>query len=346
MAQKWYKKASIQTAIISGIFALIAAIILGWFSLYQGSRTSELSQKTSPEKREESQVKISEINPRPYLRPSSTTERLVDNNDGTVTDTATDLMWTKKDNGKEINWYDAKEYCEDLELAGHKDWRLPTLNDLKTLYDPKATNSTPHYYDYPTDLHIPELFELTSDHVWSSTLLDSSQACCLRFTYGDRNCFRLTSYDRKRVLAVRIINSSDNSSTAENVVNAEDSCVFSGTMSTAAFTWSVDLTIGPNGITYKWNKFDESIPRYSQSSETYKRFGNRFIPWDSIAVWEGWYGGLDKDKRPYYRFRVEEKKSGDNWLTFIAYDKRVFECMKELSPKSIYRRGNHKSPVY
>ena len=51
--------------------------------------------------------------------------RFVDNGDGTVTDTRRQLMWQKGDNGKEVTFEQAQEYCRNLRLGGHADWRLP-----------------------------------------------------------------------------------------------------------------------------------------------------------------------------------------------------------------------------
>jgi hypothetical protein len=66
----------------------------------------------------------------------------------TWTDQATGLMWAKKDNGSGVNWpkdesnnvtwQQAADYCRNLELAGHSDWRLPTIEELQGIYDPKA----------------------------------------------------------------------------------------------------------------------------------------------------------------------------------------------------------------
>lgn len=57
------------------------------------------------------------------------------NGDGTVTDTKTGLMWAAKDSGKPINWANAKQYCATFSAGGHRDWRLPTHNELAGLYD-------------------------------------------------------------------------------------------------------------------------------------------------------------------------------------------------------------------
>jgi serine/threonine protein kinase len=48
------------------------------------------------------------------------------------------LMWMSKDNGRPIRWMDAESYCRASRLSGYSDWRLPTVGELKGLYDPKA----------------------------------------------------------------------------------------------------------------------------------------------------------------------------------------------------------------
>ncbi len=53
-----------------------------------------------------------------------------DNGDGTVTDLNTGLMWQQTPRDEGASWLDAKKYCEELVLAGHDDWRMPTLKEL------------------------------------------------------------------------------------------------------------------------------------------------------------------------------------------------------------------------
>ncbi len=66
----------------------------------------------------------------------------IDNGDGTVTDTATGLMWAQAsadtdDDGSPdgMSWQEALVWCENLELAGYTDWRLPNINELRSLVD-------------------------------------------------------------------------------------------------------------------------------------------------------------------------------------------------------------------
>ncbi len=59
------------------------------------------------------------LNSSVYALPvESGDKRYLDNNDGTITDTKTGLMWMKKDSylhsGHWLNWYDVHDYVQQL----------------------------------------------------------------------------------------------------------------------------------------------------------------------------------------------------------------------------------------
>ena len=56
------------------------------------------------------------------------------NKDGTVSDPRTGLMWAAQDNGSDINWKNAKSYCDNYRGGGFSDWRLPRLSELQGLH--------------------------------------------------------------------------------------------------------------------------------------------------------------------------------------------------------------------
>ena len=56
-----------------------------------------------------------------------------DNGDGTVTDNCTGLVWQQEDDGITRLWSDALTYCQDLDLAGSTDWRLPNIRELHSI---------------------------------------------------------------------------------------------------------------------------------------------------------------------------------------------------------------------
>ena len=59
----------------------------------------------------------------------------VDNNDGTITDNATGLMWAQNDSGEAMNWEAALAYAEASTYAGYDDWRLPNIKELQSIAD-------------------------------------------------------------------------------------------------------------------------------------------------------------------------------------------------------------------
>jgi hypothetical protein len=61
-----------------------------------------------------------------------------DNGDGTITDNATGLMWTKSDSGTGMNWQEALAWVQTKNAEnymGHSDWRLPNAKELQSIVD-------------------------------------------------------------------------------------------------------------------------------------------------------------------------------------------------------------------
>ena len=59
-------------------------------------------------------------------------------------DTITNLLWqdTKDNNNEKKNFVDAQKYCENLELDGYKNWKLPDFLELFSIVDTKLYNPT------------------------------------------------------------------------------------------------------------------------------------------------------------------------------------------------------------
>jgi hypothetical protein len=62
-------------------------------------------------------------------------------------DPSTLLMWSSKDSGLShpvygLHWSDAQEYCSTVFLGRYSGWRLPTLAELQTIYDPSIISGT------------------------------------------------------------------------------------------------------------------------------------------------------------------------------------------------------------
>jgi len=117
---------------------------------------------------------------------------------GVVYDKKTGLEWFVGPD-RETDWYEAKEWVENLNVAGGG-WRMPTNEELKTLYQKGAgtRNMTP-------------LLKTTGERVWSgetrdslSAILDSSSAWGFFFSDGTDDWYcRDDSGDNARGFAVR-----------------------------------------------------------------------------------------------------------------------------------------------
>jgi hypothetical protein len=58
-----------------------------------------------------------------------------DNQDGTVTDLVTGLMWSKAVDSDKVTPYEAETAAEKMNLAGYTDWRVPNIKELYSLID-------------------------------------------------------------------------------------------------------------------------------------------------------------------------------------------------------------------
>nr|WP_320120256.1 DUF1566 domain-containing protein [uncultured Marinifilum sp.] len=58
-----------------------------------------------------------------------------DNGNETVTDNNTGLMWQQVPTSEEFTWQEAVDYCNELELGGYDDWRMPSCKELYSISD-------------------------------------------------------------------------------------------------------------------------------------------------------------------------------------------------------------------
>jgi hypothetical protein len=123
--------------------------------------------------------------------------RFIAYNNGTVLDTKTNLMWAAKDNGSDINWANAKSYCENYRGGGYSDWRMPTQDELAGLYD-----SSKSYRATQRDVHLTELIKLSACCPWAS---ETSGSFAAIFYFGDgyRRWDPRSGDDSSRALPVR-----------------------------------------------------------------------------------------------------------------------------------------------
>jgi len=129
---------------------------------------------------------------------------------GTVIDTTTGLMWASNDNGISVNWKNAKKYCEKYKGGGYNDWRLPTIDELKTLYESSNNYNTTLSLENKvlvSPIRITKLIRLSnnlqwSSEAWSGRLWLNWYAALFDFSYG-RKEVALQRFDTFSVLPVR-----------------------------------------------------------------------------------------------------------------------------------------------
>ena len=120
----------------------------------------------------------------------------INNNDGTITDTATGLMWQQATAPGTYTWQLALDYVALLntdEYLGYDDWRLPDRTELLSILD---------YSRY--DPAIDPVFSTVASKYWSSTTFanGADKAWCVYFNGGS------VYYNNKSVLGyVRAVRS-------------------------------------------------------------------------------------------------------------------------------------------
>lgn len=92
------------------------------------------------------------------------------NNDGTVTDNATGLMWASDgrglgcDNRLKKNWEAAIDWAEGLTFAGYDDWRIPNLFELATLLRYNLDQGAAPYIDKTYFSNTDDLYNCSTSY--------------------------------------------------------------------------------------------------------------------------------------------------------------------------------------
>ncbi len=111
-----------------------------------------------------------------------------------VYDSKTELYWQSKPSNKKFNWSSAKNYCSNLTYEGKSDWRLPNIDELKSLVD--YSRYKPAIATNLIDIKMDDWYRSSSKYVNGSF-----GAWVVGFKFGNDNWFEHsgTSY----VLCVR-----------------------------------------------------------------------------------------------------------------------------------------------
>lgn len=124
---------------------------------------------------------------------ASPVPRFTDNGDGTVTDGLTGLMWTKDANLNRYGnkqWQNALDYIKLINTGtgyyGHTDWRLPNINEIRSLIDYSQYSDTGVALPAGNPFaNLPTAAQGGYYGYWSSTTLVSSA------TVGEKDAYSL-----------------------------------------------------------------------------------------------------------------------------------------------------------
>jgi hypothetical protein len=101
-------------------------------------------------------------------------------------DRSTDLMWAAQDNGFDIEQPAAVTNCANTSIAGLREWRVPSVDELKSIYDERVTSGSVKLHPGDVDsnpVHAKGGIQLSDRFVWSGSRVDG-RTWALDFTYG------------------------------------------------------------------------------------------------------------------------------------------------------------------
>jgi hypothetical protein len=119
---------------------------------------------------------------------------------GTVVDTKTGLTWEQSEGfpSPPLDWPTAKAFCANLNLGGRSGWRLPTLKELFTLFDPTVDTTAPAFAVDPHAFGSP-----IASTFWSSTLVPGTTMVWVERWDGSNFTLDTATYDNMGVRCVR-----------------------------------------------------------------------------------------------------------------------------------------------
>ncbi len=136
-----------------------------------------------------------------------TSSRFTDNNDGSITDQNTGLIWTREDSwqseAKWVTWDEAVEHfrrLNQIKFCGHNDWRLPLREEALGLYDPTANNKD----KYEKEIHLDPIFPAGSlPTIWIHEELTGNEGYILDFRNGEIRPLFKSKSGRMAIRSVR-----------------------------------------------------------------------------------------------------------------------------------------------
>ena len=246
-------------------------------------------------------------------------DRFIDNGDGTITDTCLKLMWEKAAHPRK-SYSEVLEMLPNFELGGHRDWRLPTMHELSTIFDDSYSNNNWFFNDYFDSNDIP--------HYITSNLFEDTYVWVINFYFGYDGYYAEKSIGLGYRLVRNLDTSNDEftmpSSGQQEIYNAQGEIIkIDSSRTTTAFGEVDDYIWDMNtGIIYE--KAGSKSYTFEEAQEHIKNLNASF------------YGGTNNWRLPTVdelRFIVDySKKTPAVFNNFAQYVKSDFYWAAEEYP--------------
>jgi hypothetical protein len=158
-------------------------------------------------------------------------------------DDVTGLMWQEPPDAAQtmVTWSAAQAYCQHLELAGHCDWRLPSVIELLSIMDYTNESGLASAFSSPAPSwsSTPYVEPLVQGEAWTVEFVFGGGINIPEPTSPESNCLLIVSY----TYAARCVRAGKTASEGYSVAN--------GTVLDTATGLRWQQTV--DGIDYDWN---------------------------------------------------------------------------------------------
>jgi hypothetical protein len=123
-------------------------------------------------------------------------DRYIVNNDGTISDNKTELMW-QREYHHFFTLDKAHEYVKNMRLANYTDWRIPTIEEFETILDRSICDPATKLPFMTNDSYLtcsPHIF-FGKDCYWTICFLSGT---IKGYHKDDSHCFRAVRTDKNR----------------------------------------------------------------------------------------------------------------------------------------------------
>ncbi|GGB98173.1 hypothetical protein GCM10011352_25340 [Marinobacterium zhoushanense] len=187
--------------------------------------------------------------------------------DGVISDRITGLMWQQAHNAARLSWPAARQACEQLTLAGYRDWRLPGIKELFSIADFRGSVGRRPYLDDLFEIREPDASILRNDPFASTHATDMmGQTWSATIYSGDH-------WDRKGVEAAFFMNFLDGhikqAPTAGNRNALFYRCVRGEAWGDNDFIDNGDGTVTDRASALTWQQSDDGRARDWQQALAY-----------------------------------------------------------------------------